>query len=201
MIRVLIGGALRLPREAMATVVSAIPGVQVVAQVGHGSEVVPCAVRTTPNLAVLDADLPGLDGISAAQRLKATLQSCRVVLLTPPNRPDLLRCALAAEVEGLLSRGASLEALTDTVIRVAHGQRAIEPQAFVEVLDSPGNPLAIRDIEMLRLASQGRTPGEIAAALHLSAGTVRNNLAAINRKIGVRNRIEAIRVATAHGWI
>lgn len=201
MIRVLIGGGPRLPREAMAAVLSALPGLRVVAQVGLGTEVVPCALRTDPTIALLDADLPGLDGISAAARLHAVLPGCRVVLVTPPHRPDLLRAALTAEVDGLVSRGAPLTALTEAVSQVAQGRRAIEPQAFVEALRAPGNPLGAREVETLRLAAQGRTPGEIAAALHLSAGTVRNNLAAINRRIGARNRIEAIRIATARGWI
>ncbi|GAA5093047.1 response regulator transcription factor [Nocardia iowensis] len=201
MIRVLIAGSLRLPREAMATVLSGVPGIQVVSQVSLGTEVVPSALRTRPNLALLDADLAGLEGVSAAVQLKSVLPSCRVVLVTPPHRPDLLKSALGAQVEGLLSKAASIGALTDTVHRVAHGERVLEPHTVAEALRVPGNPLSARDIDILRLAAQGRTPGEIAATLHLSAGTIRNNLAAINHKLGTRNRIEAIRLSTQRGWI
>ncbi|WP_194838029.1 response regulator transcription factor [Nocardia sp. XZ_19_369] len=201
MIRVLIAGGLRLPREALAAVLSGVPGVQVVSQVGLGSAVVPGALRTRPNLALLDADLPGLDGVSAAAQLKSAVPECRVIIVTGPSRPDVLRAALAVRVEGVLSKGASIEALTDAVRRVAHGDRVLEPQAVAEALGGSENPMTARDLEILRLAAQGRTPGEIAEALHLSAGTVRNNLAAINRKVGARNRIEAIRIAVGRGWI
>lgn len=201
MIRVLIASSLRLPREAIATVLSGIPGVQVVAQVGVGPEVTPCALRTDPNIAVLDADLPALDGISTAIRLRSALSGCRVVLVTPPNRPDLLARALRSPVDGLLSRSASLDALTDTVNRVARGERVVEPYAVAEALQAPDNPLNAGEMDTLRLAAQGHTPAEIGAALHLSAGTIRNRLAAINRKVGARNRIETIRIASTRGWI
>ncbi|WP_029900316.1 response regulator transcription factor [Nocardia brasiliensis] len=201
MIRVLIAGGLRLPREAMAAVVADIPGVRVVAQVGTGPQVTPCALRTDPTLAVLDTDLPGLDGIAAAQRLRSAVASCRIVLVTPPNRPDLLRRALEVPVDGLLSRSASLDALTHIVSRVAHGETVIEPHVVAEALHTPDNPLSASDIDILRLAARGHTPEEIGVALHLSAGTIRNRLAAINRKSGTRNRIETLAVATRRGWI
>ncbi|MGV9411618.1 response regulator transcription factor [Nocardia sp. NPDC003693] len=201
MIRVLIAGALRLPREAMAAAVADIPGVQVVAQVSTGQEVTPCALRTDPNIAVLDADLPGVDGIATAQRLRSALARCRIVLVTPPNRPDLLQRALTVPVDGLLSRGASLDTLTDTVSRVAHGEQVIEAHAVAEALRTPGNPLSDSDIDILRLAARGLTPQEIGAVLHLSTGTIRNRLAAINRKSGTRNRIETLAIATRRGWI
>lgn len=201
MIRVLIAGGQRLTREALAAVLTNAPGVQVVAQVPLGTEVVPSARRTRPNVALLEAELPGLDGISAATQLRSVLPDCRVIIVTAPNRPDVLSAALAAKVAGFLSRGASIDALTDAVRRVARGDRVLEPEAVAEAMRVPDNPLSARDIEIVRLASQGRTPEEIGAALHLSAGTVRNNLAAINRKVGARNRIEAIRVAVSRGWV
>lgn len=201
MIRVLIAGSLRLPREALATILAGESGVEVVAQVSLGTDVVPSALRTRPNLALLDANLTGLDGVSAATQLKTALPDCRVVMVMAPHRPDLLRSALDARVEGLLSTGASIAALTDTVRRVAHGESVLEPQAVAQALRGPANPLSARDIDILRLISQGHTPDEIGAALHLSPGTVRNNLAAINRKVGTRNRIETLRTAARHGWI
>ncbi|MFC9438611.1 DNA-binding response regulator [Nocardia sp. NPDC057030] len=201
MIRVLIAGGQRLPREAVAAVLSGVPGIQVVAQVELGTEVLASARRTRPNVALLDAELAGLDGISAGARLKSVLPDCRVIIVTTPDRPDVLRAALAAQVEGFVSKGASIDALTDTVRRVAHGDRVLDPRAVTEALHGPGNPLNARDVDILRLAARGRTPAEIAAALHLSPGTMRNNLAAIKHKVGARNRIEAIRIATDRGWI
>ncbi|WP_378738841.1 DNA-binding response regulator [Nocardia brasiliensis] len=201
MIRVLIADNLRLPREALAAVLSGEPGMQVVALVARGNEIVPSALRARPNVALVDINLAGLDGVSAATQLKSTLPGCRIIIVTTPNRPDALKSALAAGVDGLLSKGASIEALTDAVRRVSRGDRVLEPQTVAEALHAPGNPLNERDVDILQLAAQGQTPGEIAETLHLSPGTIRNNLAAINRKVGARNRIEAIRVAATRGWI
>ncbi|MGK5732925.1 response regulator transcription factor [Streptomyces sp. URMC 124] len=201
MIRVLVADGLRLTREALSAVLASEPGVHVVAQVPRGDDVVPSALRTRPNVALLDANLPGLDGISAAAQLKAALPACRIIIVTSPDRPGALRTALKTGVEGFVSKGASVRELTDTVRTAARGERVLDPQIVADALHAPDNPLSERDIAILRLAAQGRTPQEIAGTLHLSPGTVRNNLAAINRKTGARNRIEAIRTAATHGWI
>lgn len=201
MIRVLIADGLRLTREALSVVLASEPGIQVVSQVARGDEVVPSALRTHPNVALLDAGLTGLDGISAAAQLKAASPTCRTVLMTAVERPGLLKAALAAGVEGLMSKGVSVKELTDTIRKAARGDCVLDPRLVTDALRTSDNPLKERDVDVLRLAAQGHTPQEIARMLHLSPGTVRNNLAAINRKIGARNRIEAIRVASARGWI
>lgn len=201
MIRVLIADGLRLPREALSAVLSSEPGMHVVSQVPRGDAVVPSALRTLPDVALLDAGLPGLDGVTAAAQLKAALPSCRVVIVTPPERPGSLRTALDTGVDGVLGKGLSVKELAETVRKVARGERILDPQLVTDALHAPGNPLSRRDIDILRLAAQGHTPAEIAEVLHLSPGTVRNNLAAINRKVGTRNRIETIRTASARGWI
>ncbi|WP_171170745.1 response regulator [Streptomyces sp. I05A-00742] len=201
MIRVLIADGLRLTREALSVVLASEPGMHVVAQVPRGDEVVPQALRTRPTVALLDADLPGLDGISAAKQLKAALPPCRIVILTTPERAGALRTALEVGVEGCMSKGVSVKELTDSVRKVARGERVLDPRLVTHALHAPDNPLSDRDRELLRLAAHGHTPQEIAEVLHLSPGTVRNNLAAINRKVAARNRIEAIRTASARGWI
>ncbi|GAA0448678.1 response regulator [Streptomyces stramineus] len=201
MIRVLIADGLRLPREALAAVLSSQPGMHVVAQVQRGADVVPSALRARPDVALLDVNLPGTDGVSAATGLKAALPTCRVVLVTAPERPDTLATALKSGVEGCVGKNASVRELAETVRKVARGDRVLDPQIVADALDAPDNPLSRRDIDILRLAARGHTPTEIAEALHLSPGTVRNNLAAINRKVGTRNRIETLRIASARGWI
>ncbi|OII65157.1 DNA-binding response regulator [Streptomyces sp. CC53] len=201
MIRVLIADGLRLTREALSVVLATEPGMQVVAQVARGDEIVPSALRTRPNVALLDTHLSGLDGISAASRLKTALPTCRVVLVTALEHPGALRTALAAGVEGFVGKGVSVKELTDTVRKAARGESVLDPRLVTDALRTPDNPLNERDIGILRLASKGHTPQEIAETLHLSPGTVRNNLAAIKHKIGARNRIEAIRTASARGWI
>ncbi|WP_433549475.1 response regulator transcription factor [Streptomyces sp. CA-294286] len=197
----LIADGLRLTREALSVVLASEPGLHVVAQVSRGDEIVPNALRTGATLALLDADLPGLDGISAAAQLKAALPSCRIVVLTTLERAGALRTALEVGVEGVMSKGVSVNELTDSVRKVARGGRVLDPRLVADALHTPSNPLSERDTDLLRLAAHGHTPPEIAELLHLSPGTVRNNLAAINRKVGARNRIEAIRTAAARGWI
>lgn len=201
MIRVLIADGLRLPREALSAVLSLETGVHVVAQVARGDDVVPSALRVRPNVVLLDVNLPGLDGVSAAAQLKAALPACRVIVVTAHERPDVLGAALKTGVEGFMGKGASVKELAEAVRKVARGDRVLDPRIVADALHAPDNPLGPRDIDILRLAAQGHTPAEIAEVLHLSPGTVRNNLAAINRKVGARNRIETIRVASARGWI
>ncbi|QEV64399.1 DNA-binding response regulator [Streptomyces spectabilis] len=197
----LIADGLRLTREALSVVLASEPGMQVVAQVPRGDEIVPNALRTRPTVALLDAHLPGLDGISAATQLKAALPRCRIAILTTPERASALRTALEVGVEGFMSKGVSVNELTDSVRKVARGDRVLDPRLVTDALHAPDNPLSERDTDLLRLAARGHTPPEIAEILHLSPGTVRNNLAAINRKVGARNRIEAIRASSARGWI
>lgn len=201
MIRLLIADGLRLTREALSVVLASEPGMQVVAQVPRGDEIVPNALRTRPTVALLDTHLPGLDGLSAAAQLKAALPSCRVVILTTLERASALRTALEVGVDGFMSKGVSVNDLTDSVRRVARGDRVLDPRLVTDALHTPVNPLSERETDLLRLAAHGHTPPEIAEILHLAPGTVRNNLAAVNRKVGARNRIEAIRTASAHGWI
>ncbi|WP_424888240.1 response regulator [Streptomyces sp. XH2] len=201
MIRVLIADGLRLPREALSAVLSSEPGVRVVSQAPRGDAVVPSALRTRPDVALLDADLPGLDGVTVAAQLKAALPCCRVIIVTAPERAASLRAALSTGVDGVLGKGLSVKELAEAVRKVARGDRILDPQLVTDALHAPDNPLSRRDIGILRLAAQGHTPAEIAEVLHLSPGTVRNNLAAINRKVGTRNRIETIRTASARGWI
>ncbi|MFI1253793.1 DNA-binding response regulator [Streptomyces netropsis] len=201
MIRVLIADGLRLPREALSAVLSSEPGMQVVSQVPRGDEVVPSALRARPHVALLDVNLPVMDGVSAAAQLKAALPACRVIIVTALERPGSLRAALTTGVEGFIGKGASVKELAETVRKVARGDRVLDPRIVADALHAPDNPLGPRDIDILRLTAQGHTPAEIAESLHLSPGTVRNNLAAINRKVGTRNRIETIRTASTRGWI
>lgn len=201
MIRVLIADGPRLTREALSAVLVSEPGIQVVSQVPRGDEIVPSALRTCPNVALIDTNLPGLDGISAAAQLKATLPTCRIIIVATLDRPGTLRAALTTGVEGFVGKGVSIKELIYAVRKVARGDRVLDPRLVTDALRTPDNPLNERDIDILRLAAQGHTPQEIAETLHLSAGTVRNNLAAINRKVGARNRIEAIRTASTRGWI
>ena len=200
-IRVLLAEDMRILRDTLVAVLSLEADIEVVAQVASGGEIVPAAVEHHPDLAVLDIDLPGVDGLAAAAELHERLPGCPVLILTVLGKPGNLRRALAAHVAGFLVKDAPAEELIAAVRRVAAGERVIDPKLAVAALEAPGNPLSPREAEILRRCAAGAGPAEIAAELFLSYGTVRNYLASAVTKLGARNRVDAIRIATDAGWL
>jgi two-component system response regulator DesR len=158
-------------------------------------------VAERPDVAVVDIDLPGTDGLAAAAALHERCPQCRVLILTVLDRPGDLRRALAARVAGFLPKDRPAGELVDAVRRVAAGERVIDPQLAVKALEVPENPLSPREAEVLRQFAAGAGPAEIAATLHLSYGTVRNYLASAVTKLGARNRVDAVRIAAEAGWL
>jgi two-component system response regulator DesR len=154
-----------------------------------------------PNVAVLDIDLPGLDGLSAAAELHERLPECRVLILTGLGRPGHLRRALAAQVSGFVVKDSPSQELIRAVRRVADGERVIDPQLAVAALEVAENPLSPRELEVLRRHAAGADAAEIAREMFLSYGTVRNYLAAAVTKLAARNRVDAIRIAAEAGWL
>ncbi len=173
----------------------------VVSSVAHGDEIVAAALETRPDVAIIDVDLPGTDGLTAATELHRQLPACRTLILTSLGRPGTLRRALAAQVTGFLLKDAPPDLLAKAVRSVAAGQRSIDPQLALSAWDIPENPLSRREREVLRLAAGGADAAEIAACLYLSKGTVQNYLTAIVAKLNARNRVDAVRIAEEAGWI
>lgn len=201
MISVLVAEDTAILRDTLVAVLNLETDLSVVAEVGDGDHILPAAMRYRPHVAVLDIDLPGTDGISAAALLAERLPECRVVILTGHARPANLRAALSAQVAGFLAKDAPARDLIDAIRRVAEGQRVVDPGTALAALDSSPSPLTPRETDVLRLHAEGFDPKEIASRLHLSYGTVRNYLAAATDKVGARNRIHAIRIATENNWI
>ena len=172
-----------------------------VAEVGRGDDVVPEARRTQPDVALLDVEMPGLDGISATAALRAALPSCRVLVVTTFGRPGYLRRAMAAGASGFVVKDTPARQLADAVRRVAAGLRVVDPTLAAETLAAGENPLTPRETDVLRVARDGGTVADIAATLHLSEGTVRNHLSAAIGKTGARTRAEAVRIAGSNGWL
>jgi two-component system response regulator DesR len=200
-IRVLVAEDMRILRDTLVAVLSLETDIEVVAQVPTGEEIVRAAVEHRPDLAVLDIDLPGVDGLTAASQLHERLPDCRVLILTVLGKPGNLRRALAAHVSGFLVKDAPAEELIAAVRRVAAGERVFDPQLTVAALEGPGNPLSPREAEVLRRCAAGAGPAEIAAEMFLSYGTVRNYLASAVTKLGARNRVDAVRIAADAGWL
>jgi two-component system, NarL family, response regulator DesR len=201
MIKVLLAEDQHLVRGALVALLRLEPDIEVVAQVDAGTSIVPAALDTQPDVAVLDLNLPGLDGLSAAVELRTKLPRCRSLLVTGVARPGDLRRALDAQLPGFLLKDAAPEHLPNAIRRLAAGQRVIDPQLALIAWETPGNPLTDREAEVLRLAATGASAADIAEGLHLSVGTVRNHLTSTVAKLNARNRVDAIRIATETGWL
>ncbi|HUA28817.1 MAG TPA: response regulator transcription factor [Streptosporangiaceae bacterium] len=201
MIRVLLAEDMRILADTLAAVLNLEDDIDVVAQVSDGAAIVPAAAQVQPDVAVVDIDMPGTDGLSAAAGLRERCPQCRVLILTVLSNPGNLRKALAAGAAGFLPKETPADELADAVRTVAAGGKVICQKLAVAALEAPDNPLSPREAEALRRFSAGAGPEEIAAAMFLSYGTVRNYLAAAVTKLGARNRTDAIRIAARAGWL
>ncbi|ALG07569.1 response regulator transcription factor [Kibdelosporangium phytohabitans] len=201
MIRVLLADDQTLVRGALAAMLGLEADIEVVAEVGTGDDVLPAARRTKPDVALLDVQMPGKDGIVAAAELRAEMPSCQVVMCTTFGRPGYLSRALAAGAAGFVVKDAPPEQLVDAVRRVNAGLRVVDPSLAAESLATGQSPLTMREREVLAESSDGGTISDIAKSLHLSEGTVRNHLSAAIGKTGARTRAEAARLAEERGWL
>jgi two-component system response regulator DesR len=200
-IRVLLAEDQSMVRGALAALLALEGDIEVVSQVSRGDEVVATALAARPDVALLDIEMPGLDGISAAAELRRAVSGCRVIMLTTFGRPGYLRRALEAGATGFLLKDAPAAQLAVAIRRAMAGQRVVDPALAVTALSEGDNPLTEREREALSLSTTLGTIAEIAERLSLSEGTVRNHLSAAIQKVGARNRAEAARLADEKGWL
>jgi two-component system, NarL family, response regulator DesR len=200
-IRLLLADDQALVRGALATLLDLEPDLEVVAEVGRGDEVVAAARKARPDVALLDVEMPGLDGIAATHALRAAVPSCKVLVVTTFGRPGYLRRALEAGASGFVVKDTPARQLADAVRRVHAGLRVVDPGLAAESLAAGSNPLTARETDVLRAARDGGTVADLATALHLSEGTVRNHLSSAIGKTGARTRAEAVRLAEDAGWL
>ncbi|MFK0254510.1 DNA-binding response regulator [Streptomyces sp. NPDC090445] len=200
-IRILLAEDQSMVREALAALLGLEPDIEVVAQVARGDEVVPAARAHDVDVALLDIEMPGMTGIEAAAALRAELPGLRIVVLTTFGRPGYLRGAMESGASAFLVKDAPAAQLADAVRKVLAGERVIDPVLAAAALAEGANPLTDREREVLRAAENGATNAELAAALHLSQGTVRNYLSTAIQKLASRNRAEAARAARDKGWL
>lgn len=201
MIRVLLAEDVALLRGALVALVELEDDLTVVAEVSTGDALVPAAMKHRPDVAVIDVDLPVMDGITAAALLHERLPGCRVLIVTGLARIGNLQRALAAHATGFVLKDIPPADLVKAIRRVAAGEQVIDMQLAVAALRHQRNPLTPREAQVLRLAADGAGPQEIAAELRLSVGTVRNYLGTIVEKLNARNRMDAIRIAVEMGWL
>lgn len=201
MIRVLLADDQALVRGAMAALLGLEEDLEVVAEVGSGDEVLEAARHTHPDVAVLDVEMPGLDGISAAAQLTRELPGTRVLIVTTFGRPGYLRRALDAGASGFVVKDTPSHELAAAVRTVAAGGRVVDPSLATEVVIGGPNPLTDRERQVLGEALEGHSAPAIATRVHLSPGTVRNHLSSAIGKTGTSNRVEAARRAQDLGWL
>jgi two-component system response regulator DesR len=200
-IRLLLADDQNLVRSALAALLSLEDDFEVVAEVGRGDEVVPAVKEHRPDVALLDIEMPGLDGLAAAAALAHEAPLCRVLMLTTFGRAGYLRRAMESGALGFIVKDAPAAQLADAVRRVAAGERVVEPALAAATLAEGASPLTGRERDVLVAARDGATVADIAGKLFLSEGTVRNYLSSAIAKIGVRNRMEAVWVAEGRGWL
>ncbi|MGW2697472.1 response regulator transcription factor [Streptomyces sp. NPDC001296] len=201
MIRILLAEDMHMVRGALVALLDLEDDLKVVSELERGAEILGAAREHRPDVAIIDIDLPGLDGLSAAELLHERLPECRALILTSLGRPGTLRRAMSAHVAGFLLKDAPPGELAQAVRRVAAGQRVVDPQLALAAWGGTESPLTTRETEVLQLAAQGTEPQEIAAHLRLSVGTVRNYLTTTVTKLNARNRVDAIRIARDSGWL
>jgi two-component system response regulator DesR len=200
-IHVVLAEDMHMVRGALVALLNLESDIEVVADVASGDDILPTARRCLPEVAVIDIDLPGKDGLTAAAEIHNELPACRTLIVTSLGRPGTLRRALAARVSGFILKDAPAEKLANAIRDVAAGRRVVDADLALSAWESTECPLTDRETEVLRMAASGANAVDIAARLFLSAGTVRNYLTTIVTKLNARNRVDAIRLAEEAGWL
>jgi len=201
MIKLLLADDQALVRGAMAALLDMEPDLKVVAEVGRGDEVLAAVRDHEVDVALLDVEMPGMDGVAAARELHRAAPACRVLMVTTFGRAGYLRQAMAAGASGFIVKDTPARQLADAVRRVHEGLRVVDPALAAQSLAQGDSPLTEREADVLRSARDGGTVADIARDLHLSEGTVRNHLSAAIGKTGARTRAEAVRLALDNGWL
>ncbi|MEV7421610.1 MULTISPECIES: response regulator transcription factor [unclassified Streptomyces] len=201
MIRVMLAEDMHMIRGALVALLELEDDITVVAELDRGDTIVRTALEHRPDVAIVDIDLPGLDGLTAAAELRERLPQCRTLVLTSLGGSGTVRRVLDTQVAGFLLKDAPPAELAQAVRKIAAGQRVIAPELALAAWDSEHSPLTRRETDVLRLAAEGAGAQEIAAHFHLSVGTVRNYLSAAVTKLHARNRMDAVRIARDVGWL
>jgi two-component system, NarL family, response regulator DesR len=200
-VRVLLAEDQAMVRGAIAALLSLEGDIEIVAEASRGDEVVSAALESVPDVALLDVEMPGGDGLGAAAALREELPSCRVIILTTFGRAGYLKRAMENGAAGFLLKDAPSSELARAIHRVMRGERVVDPDLAAAALSTGDNPLTEREREVLAASEGGATIEDVAARLYLSEGTVRNYLSAAIKKLGTRNRVEAARLAERRGWL
>ncbi len=200
-IRILLAEDQAMVRGALTALLRLEPDIEVVAEVSEGKDVLPAAMSANPDVALLDIEMPGGDGLSAAKTLRTNLPSCRVVILTTFGRSGYLRRAMESGAVGFLLKDAPADQLAIAIRRVIAGERVVDPDLALSALSDGDNPLTARERDVLNASLDGASIADIALQLYLSEGTVRNHISTAIQKLNAQNRMEAAHLAKEKGWL
>jgi two-component system response regulator DesR len=200
MMRVLLADDEGMIRSALAALLRLEEDIEVVAECADGEEAFREALRLVPDVCVLDLEMPGADGVDVAARLARSIPT-RCVIVTRHARPGVLRRALASGVTGFLPKSRSADEVATVIRRVAAGSRYVDPEVAADALSDQRCPLTDRELDVLRAGRRGETTGQIARALSLAPGTVRNHVSAVLGKLAVGTRQQAVILAEERGWL
>jgi two-component system response regulator DesR len=200
-VRIMIAEDQTMVRQALVALLELEQDIRVVAQAATGDEALAMARRYGPDVAVLDIEMPGQDGIEVARRLSRNGFGGKIVIVTTFGRPGYLAAAMAAGASGFLLKDAPAAELATAIRRVHAGERVVDPALAAAALAEGASPLTARESEVLAAARGHAAINDLAATLYLSPGTVRNHLSAAIQKLGARNRAEAIQIAERKGWL
>lgn len=200
-IRILLAEDQAMVRGALTALLRLEEDMDVVAEVSQGDQVLEAAMKSQPDVALLDVEMPGSDGLSAAQALHKNLPSCRIVILTTFGRSGYLRRAMESGAVGFLLKDEPADQLADAIRRVMRGEHVVDPDLALSALSDGENPLTPRERDVLRASLDGTSIAGIATQLYLSEGTVRNHISTAIQKLNVQNRMEAAQLAKQKGWL
>ncbi|MFI6413032.1 response regulator [Streptomyces sp. NPDC050585] len=200
-VRVLLADDEHLIRGALAALLGLEEDLEVVAEAASGPEAIAMARVHRPDVAVLDLQMPGVDGVRVATSLRAELPGCQSMIVTGHGRPGHLKRALAAGVRGFVPKTVSAQRLAEIIRSIHAGNRYVDPELAADAISAGDSPLTARETEVLELAGDGAPVAEIARRASLSPGTVRNYLSSAVSKLGAENRHTAVRLARERGWV
>jgi len=200
-IRLVIADDQALVRGALAALLGLEHDIEVVAEAEDGEAALVAVREHSADVALLDVQMPGLDGLATAERLRREAPGCRVLMVTTFGRPGYVRRALQAGAAGFVVKDTPARQLAEAVRKVHAGLRVIDPSLAAESLVAGESPLTAREVDVLRVSAGGGTVADIAREVFLSEGTVRNHLSSAMAKTGGRTRGDAARIASENGWL
>ncbi|MGO4454083.1 response regulator [Arthrobacter sp. RAF14] len=200
-IRLVIADDQALVRGALAALLGLEHDIEVVAEAEDGEAALVAVREHSADVALLDVQMPGLDGLATAERLRREVPGCRVLMVTTFGRPGYVRRALQAGAAGFVVKDTPARQLAEAVRKVRAGLRVIDPSLAAESLVAGESPLTAREVDVLRVSAGGGTVADIAREVFLSEGTVRNHLSSAMAKTGGRTRSDAARIASENGWL